>query len=557
MYSNGGAVNTTLGAGVFKGQIFSLGGNRWDRDLECVVSEYLDGDVNYFLKQEGSLSGAVFDENRLVMYRTNIATTTIYYFINNDEIIISSNLQYFSNFNIDMELNREWIAGFLIKNQVNDGTSILNNVKQLKPGQRIIYDRRSHAFKEDVMEEQYKVFSLNNGTDEERLDTLDRILNKQIDDYVTTEFDDRKIYNLLSGGNDSSLLQAISNKTHPLDSICANFGDTGEDSQYSQTVADYLNCGHEVFNISKDSFSGNLKTAISLADSPTVFDGELMFFDMFSRFHANKPTENVCFLDGNGADRVMAGRKPLIYLPIINKYSGLIENLTKISNKIFSNHSALAIESIARGLKKRDYGLDFYIGFFNWIEIAQVIKKAMDIDDMSFIAEHDLEELQKYPGDIQEKLYRLNLYHGSGIHATNFVNYALAASNNIILLHPFLTNEIKNFFMSIPVREKLKKGIEKYYGRKLLERYMPKNLIYREKIYKNVPWIELFNEKNHLGEYVEEIKQTGFEFCNFDYNKLFLDPGMTVIGKKLINLNIYIKLLNSEKTIDSVKADIE
>ena len=89
-----------------------------------------------------------------------------------------------------------------------------------------------------------------------------------------------------------------------------------------------------------------------------------------------------------------------------------------------------------------------------------------------------------------------------------------AMKNSLETRLPFLDKSVFEYAWRLPLEYKIKANETKYILKKILESYLPKNLIYRPKMGFSLPMNDLFNGdlKGILQESLDYIKRQNFQF---------------------------------------------
>ena len=88
-----------------------------------------------------------------------------------------------------------------------------------------------------------------------------------------------------------------------------------------------------------------------------------------------------------------------------------------------------------------------------------------------------------------------------------------------------------------------------------MEKYFPKNIIYRKKVKKNVSVFDEILQHERTKEIINEIKNKQYSYFNFNYDEVFGTPKYSSLAYKLINFHIWHKLfIDGENYSEKVRS---
>lgn len=327
----------------------------------------------------------------------------------------------------------------------------------------------------------------------------------------------------LSGGIDSSLVAAMIKKHYPNKELytysCGFYGD--DEFEYSRKIANLYSDKHTEIILGKEDFIGRnsiIKPLIKNKMAP-LHPNELALAVL-----EEKAKLDLCdiVLCGEGADDIFGGYGKNLRFPF--NYNGEKENF----HKDF--------------LKK-------YI-YFTEEEVKKIIKNEYYIESEKLVEDIFLEE--ECPEELEEKiLYFIQRIHTRGLieRGKNALNY-----NGFKNGFPFIEQNLIEYVNHIPFEQKIawkenvnldevktemeiseKYDIPKYILKKIAEKYLPKEIIYRPKKGFPVPFDKWFND---LIEY--PLDKTIFKTQDIS----FLNGWKKYM---VINLNYFIEILSKYK----------
>jgi asparagine synthase (glutamine-hydrolysing) len=277
---------------------------------------------------------------------------------------------------------------------------------------------------------------------------------------------DVEVGTICSGGIDSSLLTAIAKK------YCKNLKifnvrvreKNYNESRYAKIVAKHLGLHLIEEELNQKRFIENYKKCIELADLPLIHPNSVGIHLISKKA---KEEDISVLLSGEGADEIFGGYphyKSYYFSSLINKiplYTYLLGKFkVLLYGKNFSRELIDDLDSLARNYKN-----------LPWIKYRyNVIKnfyKSLDFLDKKFEREmiaYMLKDLKYYLIPILRRTDRMSM--GIGLE----------------MRVPYLDYRLVDFAVNVPLKYKVGIFKTKYLLKKVAERYLPKNIIYRKKM---------------------------------------------------------------------------
>ena len=378
------------------------------------------------------------------------------------------------------------------------------------------------------------MISKGNFTQKDLIDKLDNLVNSTIELHMRS---DAKIGSLCSGGLDSSLISAIAYKLNPnLKLYHAGVKGKGGEEYYSNLVSKYINCEIEYQYMDKFKFWADFAYVTYISDIPIYHPNDLSLHMIAKKVH-----QDGCkaLLSGEGADEMFGGyswHQSMIKTPFLGMYSGnnryirfvirkIKQYLTPLAwardKKEFFNVNPLGIGYGSENLSHLVKGYSFQVNNFKKVNVFNNIIDAY-----------------LKSGYTQEEAYNLAIIHqdfyghlGSILHRTDRILMANSIEGRV----PFIENNLIEFSMQIGLNQKISGTQGKYLLKKVAERYLPKEVIYRRKAGFPVPW------QNYLNG-VEHILKDGFieSLTNLDFSRIinYVDKDKTFMFL-LISLEVW------------------
>ena len=482
---------------ITKGHVFKSVG-----DTEVIVRSYIEyGDkcVDHF---DGVFSFCIYNSmnKNIFLARDRIGIKPLYYSINDNELIFSSSMTGILKNRNNYEINPIALHyQFTLHSVVPAPHTIINGINKLEPGHTLNVNKSGHAYLN-------KYFDINeteliNYKEDEIISNIDVLLNNAVEKRLNVA--DVPVGILLSGGLDSSLITAISKKyKEKLSTFSIGFNtineEIGNEFYYSDLVSQDFNTSHKKYNISDDDLYNNLDNVISNMSEPMFSQDSSAFFLLAEKVSLS----NKVVLSGQGADEVFGG---YFWYEQIMKDSGA--NDTEILSNYYFDRT---FDSYSKAINEK-YVEDNYV--FNEID-----KKFKQMDS-------DLSTL--------DKVFRLEL-------STFIIDDPVKRVDNMTMSHalesrvPFLDIELIKFMLSVKGKSKINKS-SKYYLKRLAERYLKKEVIYRDKFYFPVPPLKVIKDKFY--KYCKDILSSEAALQRGIYKKEYINKLLTKPNDNFTNLN--------------------
>ena len=363
-------------------------------------------------------------------------------------------------------------------------------------------------------------FEIKNLDINKNMEEIERLLLESLNKIIGNK---KVIGVTLSGGVDSSLIVALIKKCYPDKTLytysCGFYGD--DEFEYSRKVAKLFSDKHTEIVLGKDDFIGEssiIKSLIKNKMAP-LHPNELPLAII-----EKKAKLDLCdiVLCGEGADDIFGGYGKNLRFPF--SYSGEKERFYK---EFLERYVYFSEEEVKKLIKS-----DYYIGYNDLVE--------------NVFFENEC------PENLEDKiLYFIQRVHTRGLieRGRNALNY-----NGFTNGFPFIDENLVEYVNHIPFEQKIawKKEINleelknvkeisevydipKYLLKKIAEKYLPKDIIYRQKKGFPVPFDKWLQNLNEYPLDKNIFKTQDISFLN-GWKKYMV-----------INLNYFIEILNRYK----------
>ena len=528
---------------VFNGEIY----NHWEirkgleekgvafkstSDTETVLEGYLMYSTQIFEMLNGIFALCIYDliTEKAVLVRDRFGVKPLYYSFVKNEVQFSSELKTFK-FDSN-ELDYESIANY-IKFLWSPGKGTPSKeIKKMLPGEYCTISNDNgilSTVSEFIPTKQFDG-TRHLATEEELIDRLDALLVHAVQRQLLS---DVPVGFFLSGGLDSSLLVAIARKLRPSEPIqCFTIDTTtfaksegfSNDLDYARIVADHLDVKLEVV-LSDVDIAKDFDSMIWHLDEPQADPAPLNVLNI-SRRAAEMGFK--VLIGGAGGDDVFSGyrrHQMLRYETKISKIPQFMLNVAGVFASLLkpSTPNKRRIKKILGTLRKpKKDRLFTYFDWLDWKTVKSLFRADVElrlntIDEYSFFRS----KIKDIPNEKDHLNQMLQLEMSSFLVDHNF-NYTdkMGMAAGVEIRVPFLDNDLVDFSYRIPPELKLKNNVTKYILKKVAERYLPMEVIYRSKAGFGAPVRKWITED--LSELVESrLSRVNIEKYNiFDYSNV-------------------------------------
>ncbi len=455
---------------VFNGEIYNYKilkdpheNYKYDSDTEVLLKGFAKHKFD-FLHQTKSMFGfAHYDkhEEKLTLCRDRIGIKQVYY-IDNDEVFAFAStitpLTLFSQKN----LNKDVLWGYYLNRAFKAPETIFDDIKELEAGSFITFDtQREYISKQEKWWQRSK---LQNSQQDENtvLEDIESLLHTSVKERLVA---DVSVGSFLSGGVDSGLITAIAAKYKPnLEVFTVAMEDPAYDeSAYAKAIAKRYNLRYHEVMLTGREFVDEMQSWITMQDDIVANPSALMLHKLAQLAQHNGYK---VMLAGEGADELFAGYasyKRFLYAKEAYKYIGLLKPFAKPISKLFASDSRKAFFVYNLLSNPRFYGTAqlFEPPLIEKLLHHQVVQsEAMTLKEA---LDRDIKD--RVPNDLL---------------TSNGDRAAMGAS--IEARVPFLAHELVEYTASIDETLFVQNKQMKYLLKKIAQKYIPHENIYRKKV---------------------------------------------------------------------------
>ncbi|NLI10685.1 MAG: asparagine synthase (glutamine-hydrolyzing) [Elusimicrobia bacterium] len=465
-------------------------------DAEVLIHLYEEYKEDMLSKLRGMFSFALYDfkDNKFFAARDRLGKKPFYYTLQSGHLIFSSELKaILKHPSVKKEIDLDSLDLFMSYRYIPKEYCAVKGIKKLLPGHCLILKENSL----NIIK--YWDLDFSNKTEMSFEEASESVENKIIESVRIRLKADVPVGLFLSGGLDSAMvLNYMSRESaHPINTYSVIF----DQKEYSE---------QKYSAMAAKIFSSNHNEILCVSDINQIFEEMPAFFDepyadssAIAYFAMTKVLKNKikCVLCGDGGDENFAGYDWYNFNDIFYFWDILPHNIKKIFSKLRFGDLKKYLD-----YAQLSYPLRYlrYVSYFR-PEHKNVLYK----DEIKYLCGLSLAE------KIMENTYYeckseietdKHLYCDFKIYLPDDLNVKVdraSMANHIEVRSPLLDHELVEFCASLPSNFKIKNKENKIIFKKIAEKYLPKEIIYRKKQGFSVPlkkWMA-----GDLGEKAKEI----------------------------------------------------
>lgn len=505
-------------------------------DTEVILYSYKAWGMKCLEKFIGMFAFAILDKSidKLYLVRDRAGVKPLYYYQYDDQFIFSSEIKSFHQHpEFKKEQNLEVLPYYFQFGYIPAPYTIFENCFKLESGHYLEFNLKDSTF------EIYHYWDVNDfykqeknlKSEDEILSELETILNDSI---ALRMVSDVPVGVFLSGGYDSSLVTSILAKKQnkKINTFTIGFDDERyNEAEHAKIIANYLGTNHTEYYMNNNDMVELIEKLPFYYDEPFGANSSLATI-ILSKLAKQSVT---VALSADGGDEAFCGYSKYIFL---NKFQNIFSsNFKKKGLQILLNSlNEESVESINNKLPKsmKQTNIKDKFSKFKRAINSKTLEEMFE-NASSYIDKNDVKNFLQVP-------YSSSVFNKwSKIDNLEFMNqmmaidYKLFMSDEVLVKvdkatmsaslegrEPLIDHRIIEFMATIPLDIKYKNGKSKYLLRKLLYKYLPKEIVDKPKSGFQVPLNTLLrNELKYLvNNYINE-KQ---------------------LSEKIFNVNLIIKM---------------
>jgi asparagine synthase (glutamine-hydrolysing) len=471
-----------------KGHVFAT-----HTDTEVIIHLYEELGEECVKKLRGMFAFAIWDDRRhtLMLARDRIGIKPLYYYLSDKCLLFASEMKAIL---ADPEVEREVLPGmidrFLTFQYLPGDETTFKNIHKLEPGSCLIV-RNNKVKVSSYWDLSFEPSAISLHDAEARLaQLLDETMRLHMISDVPVGF-------LLSGGFDSTVLLSIASAQtdRKLSSFTVGFSGTevADERPYAALAAKHFGTEHHEITITSKQFESFLPQYIWHMEEPICEPPAVAMY-----YVSKLATESVkVLISGEGGDEAFGGYPVYRNMLWIERLKGILgpfsgtasRSLARLNRTFNSRLVAKYGPLLGKPLESVYYsGLSSPFSYFNQYahelytsDFAQQVSK-----------EYSLQPVQHYldngpHNDPVNKMLYVDTKTWLG-HDLLLKADKMTMANSIELRVPFLDHEILEFAASLPGRYKVRGLTTKYFAKRALRQYVPREILNRKKVGFPVPY---------------------------------------------------------------------
>jgi asparagine synthase (glutamine-hydrolysing) len=454
-------------------------------DTEVLLNAYREWGYECVNKFRGMFCFGIWDDTlkSLFLARDRMGIKPLYYYQNRGCFIFASEIKaILASGLVESDIDPFVLDSFLSLGYAPAPKTMFKGIRKLLPGHSMSIHENGKI--EVKCFWNYNKSKINNISFDDAKGKLEQLLKDSVKMRLMSEV---PLGVFLSGGIDSSAIIALMYKVadQKINTFSVGYEGAEEANElcFARKVSEQFETEHHEFILEPFGFFDSIPELVRITEEPLV---EMPAIPLYQIAKMAKPYATV-LLSGEGSDEIFAGYglyQKMLKMGRIGgmaKYFELIPDSCLPGDKLkkYANWLSSSISNRYRGtscdlterIKRSFYSPDFlefskqndyldetFLRWFRDVEGQPPLSQLLYVDSKTWL-----------PDDLLLKADKMTM----------------AAS--VELRVPFLDHKIVEFAASLPMRYKINKGIGKFILKKLMEKYLPKENIYRKKMGFTVP----------------------------------------------------------------------
>lgn len=476
-------------------------------DTEVIVHGYEEWGIDCVKKFNGMFALALWDNRtkRMWVVRDRLGVKPLYYFYDNEVFVCASEIKPILKTGlIKPHLNEDVLDAYLSVGYVPGTETMFKGIRKVMPGHFLMIDANHTSDHEywDFVPESIREISFAQAKEEIEELILDSVRKRLMSDVPLGAF--------LSGGLDSSAVVGFMSRivhNNPINTFTIGYHDGYSEEKHARRVAEIFHTKHHVFHLEAENFLSSLKTLIHFSEEPIVEPAAIALYHISKLARENA----IVLLSGEGSDEIFAGYFLYRFMRNIDTlYSVMPHLLLQIANKTnryLKNHKLLKYSNwftmplglryqgtssyLTPDLKRKYYSDAFFDNKSRYLEdhFSDLFKRAKGLDPLMQMLYIDTKTW--LVDDLLIKADKMTM------------------ATSVELRVPFLDYRLVEAAARLPSDFKIAHGMGKYILKKIMDPYLPAEIIYRKKMGFPVPtenWFKgnLMPDIKHIIEGLEE-----------------------------------------------------
>ncbi len=503
-----------------------------DTDSEVILKAYHKWGIEAVNRFIGMFAIAIYnrESSKLTLIRDRVGVKPLYYYFDGVDFVFASELKPIMDYFRDkkeLKISKDALFEYFKVGYISSNLSIFENCYKVPAGSYLTFDCR--GLEVDIREywSILPFFKLSKfkKSEDELINELEAIL---IDAFKYRMVSDVPVGIFLSGGVDSSIVASILQKHYGnIHTFTIGFNDSKyNEAEYAKEVANYLGTIHTEKYLDSSGAKEILNRFVNIYDEP-FGDSSGIPTTLVSQVAKDAGVKVV--LSADGGDEIFCGysrywtidnigRKVFKIPPFLRKSLNSImdtigdDNLSKVLNSNFEFKYKL----IHKILKNSNWE-EMYKSLTSY-DIGELLAFSKEIESISFSI-----------GEKENPMQGMMLWDYHRYMVDDILTKVDRATMSLSIegREPLLDHRIAEFMAQVPFEMKYKNGDSKYLLKKVLERYIPKEMIYRKKMGFGIPIFEWFSsdlkdmfEVNFREDELKKHNLLNIDYIEKEYAKL-------------------------------------
>jgi len=453
---------------------------RTSSDSEIILEAFAKKGVECINDFNGMFALAIWDKQQeeLFIARDRFGKKPLVYYHKGNDFAFASELKALLKLPVEKKLNPAALQDYFFLEYVPDAKSILQDFYKLPKGHYMTVRKGEVSIKPYYrFTDKIMARPLAERKEADLLDEFEDLLSSAV---KYRQISDVPIGAFLSGGTDSSLICALFQKqnTNPVNTFTIGFDVEGYDeSGYAAQVAKILRTNHSETHLSEKSSIEIAEKIVDYYDEPFAAPSTLPSY-LVCKEARKKVT---VAMSGDGGDELFMGYG---YYDVYRKIKRLYRMDAGVGRHAIKTIFGIMGDRYARASRLFKLPSENLLAHV-WSEQQYMfsereIKSLLNLNIMELSVKEDWATINKLPLSDFEKI---SLFDIEQYLAYNLLYKMDSASmaNSLEVRNPYLDYRVMEYSYNLPESLKINNGTAKYLMKKLLERYLPKELVYRRK----------------------------------------------------------------------------
>jgi asparagine synthase (glutamine-hydrolysing) len=487
------------------GEVFST-----SSDTEVLLKMYVKYGVECLSQLNGMFAFSIWDSmhRKLFIARDRVGVKPLYYKCNKSDLFFASEISSLYAISDNLSIDHNALLDYLNVLYVPSPKSIFTEINKLPPAHYLMWDAGSIK-----LTKYWDPWNIQPSYDKSENEIIHDIEIIYLDSVKKRLISDVPLGAFLSGGVDSSAVVAAMSKItdEPVKTFSIGFeGDPSSELPFSRKISELFKTDHHEKIVSPPDIPQLLDTICSSFGEPFADSSALP-----TLLVSEMARDNVTVaLSGDGGDELFAGYNSYYYykkldsiksklgplsnlfgkVPLIipNGFENRVRNIKKVSSFLTKFNIPLDKQwAMSRSILSRGSAVDILNGDLkiqfherNWS--SHLTKYFKEVESLSTLDQITRVDIQTYlPDDLLVKVDRMSM------------------AKSLEVRSPFLDYKLVEYAMTVPMKYKLQGKDGKWIFKKMLEKYLPKEILYRKKQGFSIPLEKWF--RNELFPYAYEI----------------------------------------------------